>query len=131
MASTLSKIDDNNTLWRIEKGNPLLLISQSMSWPYFRFCIRRYIIVVLTGKDDLEHENETLDQFITNAPSYMQDILQAYPVMSVNNRATVEDKKEQTKELLRKITEHNNVHMSNDLFNSIEDVLLRAEAESV
>ncbi len=86
---------------------------------------------MLTGKDDLEHESETLEDFTLNAPLYMKEILNRFPVVSFNNRATNETKKQQTNELLKIIADQNNGHLSNEMYNSIEEILLRAEDESV
>ncbi|XP_072018808.1 GTPase IMAP family member 4-like [Amphiura filiformis] len=91
----------------------------------------RYIIVVLTGKDDLEHENETLEDFTENTPSYMKDILQKFPVISFNNRSNSKNKEQQTKELIKIVSEHNTGHLSNEMYTSMEEILLRAEADSV
>ena len=93
--------------------------------------LSRYIIVVLTGGDQLRQNNMSKEDFIKDAPIYMRGIFKKYPVVVMNNWAeNAREKQRQVEELLREVMTRNEKHMSNELYKKIEERLLKAEDET-
>ena len=64
----------------------------------------RYVIILLTGKDDLDYEKVTIDDFARGAPPYMKTILSSdLPVMAFNNRAEAKENVDQVNKLLQQV----------------------------
>ncbi|XP_072044312.1 GTPase IMAP family member 4-like [Amphiura filiformis] len=92
---------------------------------------KRYLIVVLTGGDQLRQNNMSKEDFIKCAPDYMRGLLRKYPIVVMNNwEENPEENQQQVELLLREVMAHNEKCMSNDMYKKTEEILLKAEEES-
>ncbi|XP_046581738.1 GTPase IMAP family member 4-like [Haliotis rubra] len=66
---------------------------------------KRFVIVIFTGKDDLEEDGETIDHYLCDCPVKLKLFLfdASLRFMAINNRGTDEEKETFTKELIVKI----------------------------
>ncbi|XP_046567604.1 GTPase IMAP family member 4-like [Haliotis rubra] len=67
---------------------------------------KRFIIVVFTGKDDLDEASDTLDNYLGHIPERLKQFLfdSSLRYIAVNNKGTVREKDKFTKELIYKVT---------------------------
>lgn len=82
----------------------------------------RYLIVVFTRKDELERKNETLEDYLGNIPTELEEVLNRcnYRYIAINNDVTGDAKDRQVRELFQvidhMIQQNNNQFFTNDLY---------------
>ncbi|XP_046581739.1 GTPase IMAP family member 4-like [Haliotis rubra] len=66
---------------------------------------KRFVIVVFTGKDDLEEAGDSIDNYVRDIPTTLKQFLYETSLrfMAVNNRGTNEEKEKFTRELIDKV----------------------------
>ncbi|XP_067653720.1 GTPase IMAP family member 4-like [Haliotis asinina] len=66
---------------------------------------KRFVIVVFTGKDDLEEADDTIDNYLGDIPTRLKQFLfdTSLRFIAVNNKGTSEEKEKFTKDLIDKV----------------------------
>ncbi|XP_067653686.1 uncharacterized protein [Haliotis asinina] len=94
---------------------------------------KRFVIVVFTGKDDLEEADDTLDNYLGDIPMRLKQFLldASLRFIAVNNRGTNEEKENFTKDLIDKVrsmVDKNGGHgYTNEMYERCEADLQEAE----
>ncbi|XP_041375818.1 uncharacterized protein LOC121388518 [Gigantopelta aegis] len=95
-----------------------------------------YLFVLFTGMDDLEHDGQTLEQYLAKAPENLKTLLKecGQKYFGINNRQT--DKKRMEKEmydLISKIksnvSKNGGKHYTSDLLKAAEEQMRKREQE--
>ncbi|XP_046581740.1 GTPase IMAP family member 4-like [Haliotis rubra] len=108
---------------------------------YFLQCIgeesKRFVIVVFTGKDDLEEAGDTIDNYLGVLPSKLKQFLfdTSHRFIAVNNRGTDEEKETFTKDLIdmvkNMVVENGGECYRNEMYERCEADLREAEKEKI
>lgn len=102
---------------------------------FFGNDVYRYFIIVFTGKDKLDHDGMTLEQYLETVPEELQAIIRecGNRCIAFNNWAKDSDRKRQTKSLLKmiddNISENNGKYYTNEMYLEAEELLKKREEE--
>lgn len=95
----------------------------------------RYLIVLFTGKDDMDYEGKNLGDLLRNVPRDLDNVLQGCNnrAIAFNNRANPLERDRQIEELIRMIDEMINSNggrfYTNTVFQEAEQAMIRREEE--
>lgn len=97
--------------------------------------VYRYFIIVFTGKDQLDLEKKTLEQYLETVPEELKTIIRkcGKRFIAFNNRAKGSDRKRQTKSLLKmiddNISENDEKYYTNEMYLEAEKILKKRDEE--
>ena len=89
----------------------------------------KYLIVVFTGKDDLDRGEKTVNEMVSEAPPVLKQFLAKcdYRYIAVNNNAGYSEKKQQVDNLITMIREvvckNGGSYYHNSIFDEVDDVI--------
>ncbi|XP_071097955.1 GTPase IMAP family member 7-like [Haliotis cracherodii] len=98
---------------------------------------RKYVLVIFTGKDQLDKRKKKIDEFVRSCPKLLQKFLSTVQgrYMAANNNDMSLDKKTFTKELVERILQmvraNGGMCYTNDMYRKAEIQLKQAEDEEV
>lgn len=102
---------------------------------FFGNDVYRYFIIVFTGKDKLDHEGITLEQYVEAVPEELKTIIRkcGKRCIAFNNLAKGSDRNQQTKSLLKMIDDNISVndgkYYTNEMYLAAENSLKQREEE--
>lgn len=102
---------------------------------FFGNDVYRYFIIVFTGKDKLDREGITLEQYLEQVPEELKTIIRkcGKRCIAFNNWAKGSDRKRQTKLLLKmiddNISENDEKYYTNDMYLEAEKFMKQKEEE--
>lgn len=97
--------------------------------------VYRYFIIVFTGKDKLDHERITLEQYLETVPEELKTIIRkcGKRCIAFNNWAKGSDRKQQTKSLLKmiddNISENDEKYYTDEMYLEAEKILKKRAEE--
>lgn len=102
---------------------------------FFGNDVYRYFIIVFAGKDKLDQEGITLEQYLETVPEELKTIIRkcGKRCIAFNNWAKGSDRKRQTKSLLKmiddNISENDEKYYTNEMYLEAEELLKKREKE--
>lgn len=102
---------------------------------FFGNDVYRYFIIVFAGKDKLDQEGITLEQYLEKVPEELKTIIRkcGKRCIAFNNLAKGSDRKRQTKSLLKmiddNISENDEKYYTNEMYLEAEELLKKREEE--
>lgn len=102
---------------------------------FFGNDVYRYFIIVFIGKDKLDHEGITLEQYLETVPEELKTIIRkcGKRCIAFNNWAKGSDRKQQTKSLLKmiddNISENDEKYYTDEMYLEAEKILKKRAEE--